>query len=133
MGRITDQRVIRDLTVRLARLETKVDGALNAAYVNYDPLVNQLSELRREFMKMRMEQTPAPPPSPHRETYTLRTEWRNSPVSGLYVTVSNPKYGELSAVMACDGPWKRPGVQATRTQIKKFADALFEQLLPPSS
>ena len=49
MSETPEQRIIRDLTDRLAELEVKVDGALNAAYVNYDPLVSQLSELRREF------------------------------------------------------------------------------------
>ena len=38
-----------DFHERLHVLEVRVDGALNAAYVNYDPIVNQLSEVRAQI------------------------------------------------------------------------------------
>lgn len=44
-----------DQATRLASLETTVEGALNAAYVNYDPIVAQLSEVRREIVRMRAD------------------------------------------------------------------------------
>ena len=50
--KITD--ILNEQAGRLTKLETRVDGALNAAFVNYDPLVGQLSELRREFAKVLM-------------------------------------------------------------------------------
>ncbi len=37
---------------RLAALETTLEHALDAAYVNYDPVVAQLSEVRREIGRM---------------------------------------------------------------------------------
>ena len=119
-----------ELADRLAELEARVDGALNAAYVNYDPLVNQLSELRRELAKVRSTLLYGGPPRPvfeHRETYTLKTEWRDPPDMGLNVTVSNAKYGSLTATMEFSD---FAGIdKVDRTTLKEFADALFDRLV----
>ena len=43
---------LAELTDRLTTLENTLEHALNAAYDNYDPIVAQLSELRREIAGM---------------------------------------------------------------------------------
>ncbi len=84
-----------DQANRLAVLETALEAALETAYRNYDPIVGQLSEVRREIARMRTERQTALADRDRLWCETLRTVDWGANDGPRYVQATLAKFAEL--------------------------------------